>query len=179
MDILTQIITYGNSKVILSGLIERAFNLATLQSGNYSVYERDGQMIPVNNIDNYRGQSFWILRTLSVVAEDDDLKGGGELYTHTFNFDLIVSKRKNELACDSFGTDFEIYQRILKALVENGSDEALRLVTTSRQATMRIKGYDQKPTNITQKIDYATISIKIEVILKANINCINNICANN
>jgi len=178
MDILTQIITYGNSKIATSGLIERAFNLAVLQSGNYSVYERDGQMILVNNIDNYRGQSFWLLRTLSVVAEDDDLKGGGELYTHTFNFDLIVSKRKNELACDSFGADFEIYQRILKSLVENGSDEALRLVTTSRQATMRVRGYGAAPKEVAQKIDYSTIAIKIEVILKANINCIANLCAN-
>lgn len=178
MDILSQIILYANSKVILSGVIERAFNLATLQSGNYAVYERNGQMVPVNNIDNYRGQSFWVLRTINVVAEDDELKGGGELYTHTFNFDLIVSKRKSELACDGFGSDFEIYQRILKALVESGSDEQLRLATTSRQATLRVRGYEQKPTNITQKIDYSTIAIKVEVILKANINCIASICAN-
>ena len=89
MELLKSIIEYGNSKIATSGLLERTFNLATLSNGAYVGYTTDGQATPMNNIDNYKGVSYWILRSISATSEDDELKGGGELYTNTFSFDLI------------------------------------------------------------------------------------------
>jgi hypothetical protein len=177
MELLKSIITYGNSKIATSGLLERTFNLATFSNGAYVGYTSDGQATPLNNIDNYNGISYWILRSIAAIAEDDDLRGGGELYTNTFSFDLIVSKKKSELACDGFGAEFEIYQRILKTLIFDGSDFELRTATTSRQAKLTLKGYGEAPKEVPKSFEYATIAIKIEVILKSNITCIPDVCA--
>jgi hypothetical protein len=176
MELLKSIIEYGNSKIATSGLIERTFNLGMLVDKKYAAYTSNGQLTPLNDFDNFNGMSFWILRTISSVADEDDLNGGGELYTNTFNFDLIVAKKKNELACDGFGAEFEVYQRILKALA--GTDFELRTATTSRQATLRFRGYESVVKEIPKRLDWATITIKIEVILKSNINCIPDVCAN-
>jgi hypothetical protein len=177
MELLKSIITYGNSKISASGLLERTFNLATLSNGVYVGYTSDGQATPMNNIDNFKGVSYWILRSISATSEDDDLKGGGELYTNNLTFDLIVARKKSELACDSFGAEFEVYQRILKSLIFDGSDFELRTATTSRQAKLSVRGYGEPPKEVPKRLDYAIIAIKIEVILKSNITCIPDVCA--
>jgi len=176
MELLKSIIEYGNSKIATSGLIERTFNLGMLVDKKYAAYTSNGQLTPLNDFDNFNGMSFWILRTITSLAEDDDNIGGGELYTNTFNFDLIVSKKKNELACDGFGAEFEVYQRILKVLA--GTDFELRTATRSRQATLRFRGYESAVKEIPKRLDWVVITIKIEVILKSNINCIPNVCEN-
>jgi hypothetical protein len=177
MELLKSIISYGNSKIATSGLLERTFNLATLSNGAYVGYTTDGQATPMNNIDNYKGVSYWILRSISATSEYDELKGGGELYTNTFSFDLIVARKKSELACDSFGAEFEIYQRILRSLIFDGSDFELRTATTSRAAKMTVRGYGEAPKEVPKSFEYAIIAIKIDVILKSNINCIPDVCA--
>ena len=176
MELLKSIITYGNSKISASGLLERTFNLATLSNGAYVGYDSNGQATPMNNIDNYKGVSYWILRSLNATSEDDDLKGGGELYTNTFSFDLIVARKKSELACDGFGAEFEVYQRVLKSLIFDGSDFELRTATTSRAAKLAVRGYGEAPKEVPKRLDYAIIAIRIEVILKSNITCIPDVC---
>jgi hypothetical protein len=175
MELLKSIIEYGNSKISQAGLIERTFNLGMLVDKKYAAYTSAGQLTPLNDFDNYNGMSFWILRSIASVGEEDEITGGGELYTNTFSFDLIVTKKKNELACDGYGAEFEVYQRILKALA--GTDFDLRTATTSRAATLRFRGYESAAREIPKRLDWVVMTIKIEVILKSNINCIPDVCA--